>query len=83
MSPANQTVLEGSSTSLSCQVTGDPYPSIEWRKVGDELPDNHSIIGELLVISEITKEDEGMYLCLAQNKKGVKQVTAFINVRSK
>ena len=83
MSPANQTVLEGSSTSLSCQVTGDPYPSIEWRKVGGELPDNHSIIGGLLVISEITKEDEGMYLCLAQNKKGFKQVAAFINVRSK
>ncbi|PFX26969.1 basement membrane-specific heparan sulfate proteoglycan core protein-like isoform X2 [Stylophora pistillata] len=83
VSPANQTVDEGSSTSLSCQVTGDPYPSIEWRKVGGELPNNHSILGGLLVIQEITKEDEGMYLCLAQNKKGVKQVTAFINVRSK
>lgn len=82
VSPANQTVDEGSSTSLSCQVTGDPYPSIEWSKVGGVLPAKHVINEGLLVIQEVTKEDEGMYLCVAQNKKGVEQVTAIVNVKS-
>lgn len=43
---------------------GDFYFFIEWRKVGGELLDNYFIIGGLLVILEIIKEDEGMYLCL-------------------
>ena len=82
ISPANQTVNEGASVFLSCKVSGDPYPSIEWKRVGDELTDNHVIINGLLQILEATKEDEGMYVCIAQNKKGVEQATSIVNVRS-
>lgn len=82
ISPTNQTVDEGASVFLTCQVSGDPYPSIEWKKVGDELTDNHVITNGLLQIQEATKEDEGMYVCIAQNKKGVKQATSIVNVRS-
>lgn len=83
ISPANQTVDEGASALLSCQVSGDPYPSVEWKKVGAELTENHVITEGLLQIQEATKEDEGMYVCVAQNKKGVKQATSIVNVRSK
>lgn len=82
VAPAKQTVDEGLSTFLSCQVTGDPYPSIQWSKVGGTLTDNHVIEGGLLRIKEVTKDDEGMYVCVAQNKKGVEQATGILNVRS-
>ncbi|XP_078373536.1 basement membrane-specific heparan sulfate proteoglycan core protein-like [Oculina patagonica] len=83
VSPANQTVDEGASALLSCQVSGDPYPSIQWTRVGEELTDNHVVTEGLLQIQEATKEDEGMYVCVAQNKKGVKQATGIVNVKSK
>lgn len=83
ISPANQTVDEGDSALLSCQVSGDPYPSIEWKKVGGDLTDNHVITGALLQIQEVTKEDEGMYVCVVQNRKGVEQATSIVNVKSK
>ena len=82
VSPANQTVEEGASVQLSCQVTGDPDPSIHWTKVGDKLTDNHVIFEGLLQIQEATKEDEGMYVCVAQNKKGVQQANGIVSVTS-
>ena len=80
--PAQQTVDEGASTFLSCQVTGDPLPTIQWSKIGGNVTDNHVIDGGLLQIKEATKDDEGMYVCVAQNKKGVKQAMGIVNVRS-
>lgn len=67
---------------LLCQVTGDPYPAIQWSKVGSTLTDNHVVEGTLLRVREVTKEDEGMYVCVAQNKRGVKQATGIVTVRS-
>ncbi|XP_074625452.1 basement membrane-specific heparan sulfate proteoglycan core protein-like isoform X6 [Acropora palmata] len=81
--PANQTVYVGDSTMLLCQVTGDPYPAIQWSKVGSTLTDNHVIEGTLLRIRKVTKEDEGMYVCVSQNKKGVKQAAGIVTVRKK
>lgn len=80
--PANQTVDEGATVILSCAVTGDPYPSIQWRRVGGSLTDSHVIDEGLLQIQEATKEDEGMYVCVAQNKKGVQQANGIVNVIS-
>ena len=82
VSPTNQTVEEGATVILSCVVTGDPYPSIEWKRVGGTLTDNHVTEEGLLRIQEATKKDEGMYTCVAQNKKGVEEATAFVNIIS-
>lgn len=82
VTPAKQTVDEGSSAILSCQVTGEPVPTIQWSKVGGALKDNHVIDGGLLRIKEVSQDDGGMYVCVAQNKKGVQQATGIIDVRS-
>ena len=82
VTPAQQTIDEGASTFLSCRVTGDPLPTIQWSKIGGNLTDSLVIDGGLLHIKEATKDDEGMYVCVAQNKKGVKQATGIVNVRS-
>ena len=71
MVPLNQFVDVGESAILSCQVTGRPYPTIQWNKIGGSLTENHVIKEGVLRIQNATIEDTGTYVCVAQNKKGV------------
>lgn len=82
MVPLNQTVDVGASAILSCQVTGRPYPTIQWNKIGGSLTENHVIEDGVLRIQNATIEDAGTYVCVAQNKKGVQQATGIVDVRS-
>ena len=82
MVPLNQTVDVGASAILSCQVTGRPYPTIRWNKIGGSLTENHVIEEGVLRIQNATIEDAGTYVCVAQNKKGVQQATGMVDVRS-
>lgn len=36
-----------------------------------------------LMIVNITEQDEGPYVCIAQNRKGVQQATSIVRVESK
>ena len=67
MVPLNQTVNVGASANLSCQVTGRPYPKIQWNKIGGSLTENHVIEDGVLRIQNATIEDAGTYVCVAQN----------------
>ncbi|XP_073252081.1 basement membrane-specific heparan sulfate proteoglycan core protein-like [Porites lutea] len=82
MVPLNQTVDVGASAILSCQVTGRPYPTLQWNKIGGRLTENHVIEEGVLRIQNATIEDAGTYVCVAQNKKGVQQATGIVDVRS-
>ena len=82
MVPLNQTVDVGASAILSCQVTGRPYPTIRWNKIGGSLTENHVIEEGVLRIQNATIEDAGTYVCVVQNKKGVQQATGIVDVRS-
>ena len=81
MIPLNQFVDVGASAILSCQVTGRPYPTIQWNKIGGSLTENHVIKEGVLRIQNATIEDTGTYVCVAQNKKGVQQATGIVDVR--
>ena len=82
MVPLNQFVDVGASAILSCQVTGRPYPTIQWNKIGGSLTENHVIKEGVLRIQNATIEDTGTYVYVAQNKKGVQQATGTVDVRS-
>uniref|UniRef100_A0A1I8J9V1 Ig-like domain-containing protein n=1 Tax=Macrostomum lignano TaxID=282301 RepID=A0A1I8J9V1_9PLAT len=71
-------VLEGSSTRLSCRISGSPPPRIVWRFNGRQLTprpglrinsDTYSGV-HTLEIDEATKEDDGEYSLLAENPEG-------------
>ena len=81
MVPLNQFVDVGASAILSCQVTGRPYPTIQWNIIGGSLTENHVIKEGVLRIQNATIEDTGTYVCVAQNKKGVQQATGIVDVR--
>lgn len=81
--PNIQTIEEGQRTRLLCKVTGSPKPVVEWNRVGGVLDNNHIIEGNVLRVVNVTTADEGVYVCIAENKKGVEQATAVIIVKGK
>ncbi|XP_061185350.1 fibroblast growth factor receptor-like 1 [Saccostrea echinata] len=59
---------------LLCQVEGDPFPFIEWKKDGEsinELWENHKVLKDgSLRIKQIEVENAGRYVCKATNGFG-------------
>ncbi|XP_076375396.1 interference hedgehog isoform X1 [Megalopta genalis] len=70
--PKASTFSEGGELELSCSVTGEPYPKVEWLINGESLTpnDNLEIKGSTLVISEVEKKHAGIVQCAASNDYG-------------
>ena len=55
-----------STVRLNCSATGDPQPTISWRKQGGQLPVGRSQqINGALVITNLQGSDGGIYICTA------------------
>ena len=64
---------------LNCSATGDPEPTISWRKQGGQLPVGRSQqINGVLVITNLKQSDAGNYICTATSASvfNVEAVTA-------
>ncbi|KAF1654557.1 Obscurin-like protein 1, partial [Aptenodytes patagonicus] len=74
--PRAFTVQSGADAVLSCQITGDPRPSILWEKDKTLIePSGHFHMeakGDLysLLVSRATPQDSGLYVCKARNSVG-------------
>ncbi|KAI5729326.1 hypothetical protein M8J76_001398 [Diaphorina citri] len=71
-SPQLSVAKEGQSVQLECHAEGHPIPTISWRRENNAiLPNGQTIFtGSTLQIPRITKEDRGVYYCVAQNGIG-------------
>ncbi|XP_004874532.1 roundabout homolog 3 [Heterocephalus glaber] len=72
--PANQTLALGSSVWLPCRVSGNPQPSVRWRKdrqwlQGADLRFNLMANGTLYITS-VQEMDMGFYSCVAKSSLG-------------
>ncbi|NWW47752.1 OBSL1 protein, partial [Pedionomus torquatus] len=84
--PRAFTVQSGSDAVLSCQITGNPRPSILWEK--DKTPIEPSgrfhveVKGDLysLLVSRATPQDSGLYICKAKNSVGETYAAATLKV---
>ncbi|XP_051899661.1 uncharacterized protein LOC127585946 isoform X2 [Pristis pectinata] len=58
----------GSTIQLICQVIGNAR-AYQWRKDGGEMPPHHQLLdrNRKLVISNASKGDSGIYICVASN----------------
>ncbi|XP_041836222.1 immunoglobulin superfamily DCC subclass member 4 isoform X2 [Melanotaenia boesemani] len=68
--PSPQTVSTGGAARFECQIEGVPTPIITWEKDKVAVPDETRFISlpnGVLQILEVTKEDEGVYRCVATN----------------
>jgi len=70
--PKASTFAEGGELELSCSVTGEPEPTIEWLINGELLmpSKNQEIKGSTLLISEVEKKHAGIVQCVASNEYG-------------
>ncbi|XP_072152903.1 coiled-coil domain-containing protein 141 isoform X3 [Bemisia tabaci] len=85
----NTVTKEGEELELSCQVTGNPLPTVQWYK-DDVCIDNSSdyVIsynnGEaILKLEKTTENDCGKYSCKATNASGSSYSHASVSVESK
>ena len=62
-------MLEGRDKSLICQAGGIPAPEISWTL------DDRQLLSEAgqLELSDVSRNQEGTYVCIAENKYGVTQ----------
>ncbi|XP_041969391.1 hemicentin-2-like [Aricia agestis] len=84
--PPRMRVRSGQSTTISCNVKGNPMPTTQIEFTDKNLSktlllrDNNST-GKLdYFIKKVTKENEGTYECFSQSVAGIDSVTVFLKV---
>ena len=71
LQPAGSLQLQlGQPLTLRCLASGDPQPTVTWRKVGAEGVQEMSGGQEVLEVAAVRREDEGTYSCLASSSAG-------------
>ncbi|NWY59432.1 OBSL1 protein, partial [Chionis minor] len=86
--PRAFTVQSGADAVLSCQITGDPQPSILWEKDKTQIePSGRFQVeakGDLysLLVSHATPQDSGLYICKARNSVGETYAAATLKVEA-
>ena len=64
--PARVVVTEGDTLSLNCSASGDPMPTVRWKKQGDQLPAGRSLQNNgVLFLRDMKVSDKGFYSCVA------------------
>lgn len=75
--PKAHTEIEGNDVIFSCNVSGNPVPTISWRKNGLSInkSDNYRISlsqdNKQLTIWNLKRTDRGEYQCVANNSLGI------------
>ena len=83
--PTDATALIEESVKFQCKVEGDPTPNIIWRKDDGKLPSRraHTLEDHSLMIEHVSLEDEGIYICDAENVVGKISARASLTVHCK
>ncbi|XP_006122373.2 cell adhesion molecule-related/down-regulated by oncogenes isoform X1 [Pelodiscus sinensis] len=80
----SQTVAVGATIHFSCDIHGNPAPNLTWfhNATPVHLSARHLVTGNRLRISGITKEDSGLYQCVANNGIGFTQSIGRLRVQT-
>lgn len=83
--PVNQTLPINSVASLSCEALGNPSPIISWYKEGIPVVASDKV--EMLKdggleISNLSKDDSGIYTCVASSRGGKATWTGYLRVEN-
>lgn len=83
--PRDRIAEIGSSVFFDCQASGDPMPSITFKKSGEAMPVGRAYIhpnNKGLTIQNVQANDTGEYICIAENSAGRIETTAMLKVHS-
>ncbi|XP_011155722.1 interference hedgehog isoform X3 [Solenopsis invicta] len=77
--------LEGGKVQLSCDVTGEPTPDVEWLINGEPLMSSKMVEmrDSTLLISEVEKRHAGIIQCVASNAYGSHSAYNILQVKPK
>ena len=79
--PSSVTIEEGQNLSLVCKATGQPTPTVTWRKAFTQLPKGKTtVVAGNLNIVNIAKADSGTYKCAVKNLLGADSAIAQVTV---
>ena len=86
--PMNKTKLEGDNVTFTCDVDGNPVPTISWTRDGSPLNASGRISfaddKKQLTITNVNRTDSGEYQCVAKNRVGSDtSKSASLNVQCK
>ncbi|XP_065844103.1 contactin-5-like [Oscarella lobularis] len=77
--------IRGGTAVFECKTTGFPKPTIRWRKEGAQLP-SHAIVSvhyrNKLTITNLKQDDEGQYVCVAENIFGIAESSAQLAIQA-
>ena len=83
--PATTTVIQGEQLLLNCLPTGNPTPTIIWRRDSIQIQSGGRVtIGNngTLVITSVSSSDNGSYSCHASNSVGADSTRTIVTVLS-
>ncbi|KAL7877960.1 hypothetical protein SRHO_G00046030 [Serrasalmus rhombeus] len=87
LEPEYTTVYQGHTAMLHCQATGDPLPYIQWIIKDKALTVSSGRFQKMpngsLVISDVSTEDTGKYICIAGNSCSIRDRVAQLYVVEK
>ena len=79
--PSSVIVEEGENVTLECKATGQPMPTVSWRKAfGNLQRERIAVIDGNVSIASVTKADGGTYACSAKNLLGEDSAVALVAV---
>ncbi|XP_077473807.1 obscurin-like protein 1 [Stigmatopora argus] len=84
--PRQVGVLNGTDAVLKCQIGGDPRPAVIWERNNEKIdPQGRYRVFEdgnvyNLIITAVTMEDSGQYMCKAKNSIGETYAAATLKV---
>uniref|UniRef100_A0AC35TLA5 Neuroglian n=1 Tax=Rhabditophanes sp. KR3021 TaxID=114890 RepID=A0AC35TLA5_9BILA len=85
LSPKDNVYKSGDRLKLMCIFGGRPVPTIQWRKIGGQLPVNKMLnmdgpetdYGKSLIIENLRANDSGVYECRADHITHLMNVTVY------
>ena len=75
----NITVTEGENSTLTCNVSGSPTPSVTWT----EVKTGNRSMGIIREFTRINRNQSGEYMCEASNVCGNDMAKTFVIVQCK
>lgn len=81
--PVNQTAQEGQRVTFYCTALGNPSPTITWSKLAGSIPADRRqepSPGSLRIIN-LQADDDGIYICTAQNFMGNVTAQVFLRIQ--
>ncbi|KAF7654921.1 hypothetical protein LDENG_00063270 [Lucifuga dentata] len=82
VSATEMTVVEGHTVIMECQASGSPPPIITWSKLRAPLPWKHIVVGGVLTLTSVGRQDSGQYICNATNIHGYSEAYTQMEVES-